>query len=162
MSTDAIESGKGMLNPQDFLNVVKNTPLVSIDLVVCSPQRRILMGKRINRPAAGYWFVPGGRIYKNESLPEAFRRISAAELGTACDLADAELLGAFTHRYDDNFAGAPDIGTHYVVLAYQMNLEAEQLPLHLPVDQHRGYCWVGRDDEAETHPNSQAYFAHLR
>lgn len=162
MSTDTNQSGNGMLNPQEFLNVVKNTPLVSIDLVVCSPLRRILMGKRINRPASGYWFVPGGRIYKNESLPEAFRRISAAELGTARDLTDAELLGAFTHRYDDNFAGAPDTGTHYVVLAYQLNLETEQLPHHLPVEQHQGYRWVDQHDETETHPNSQAYFAYLR
>lgn len=162
MSTEAIESGNGILNPTDFLNVVKNTPLVSIDLVVCSPQRRILMGKRLNRPAEGYWFVPGGRIYKNESLPDAFRRISRAELGTALDLADAELMGAFTHLYDDNFAGAPNIGTHYVVLAYQLNLQTETLNHRLPFDQHQGYRWVERDDESEIHPNSQAYFAHLR
>ncbi len=42
----------------DFRNVVKNTPLVSIDLVIADPSEAILMGWRENEPAKGTWFVP--------------------------------------------------------------------------------------------------------
>ncbi len=151
-----------MLNKDEFLMVVKNTPLVSIDLVICSPMKQILMGQRVNRPAVNYWFVPGGRIYKDESLVDAFLRISAAELGVACNFDDAELLGAFTHLYADNFADAPDISTHYVVLAYQIKLEPDLD--QLPSQQHRGYRWVDERSESTdlVHPNSQAYFTYLR
>ena len=54
-----------MLPSKKFEVVVESTPLVSIDLVVRAPDKKILLGKRVNRPAQGYWFVPGGRILKD-------------------------------------------------------------------------------------------------
>ena len=152
-----------MLEKRDFLRVVELTPLVAIDLVICSPQRQILMGKRVNRPAQNFWFVPGGRIMKEERLEHAFRRISSVELGVACNIEDARLLNGFTHLYDDNFAGVPDISTHYVVLAYRLDLELDLT--RLPAQQHQGYRWIDEDEGKATgdiHANSQAYFAYLR
>ena len=61
-----------MLSNADFLTVVRLTPLVAIDLIVTDGNRRILLGHRRNRPAQGTWFVPGGRITKNETLDAAF------------------------------------------------------------------------------------------
>ena len=61
---------------KEFLNIIDKTPLVSIDLIIENPQGKILLGKRCNKPAQGYWFVPGGRIQKNETLEQAIRRIS--------------------------------------------------------------------------------------
>jgi len=149
-----------MLDKSDFLRVVELTPLVAIDLVVCSSQGQILMGKRVNRPAQDFWFVPGGRIMKGERLEEAFRRISSAELGLTCKIEDARLLNAFTHLYDDNFAGAPGISTHYVVLAYRLDLDLDLM--RLPPQQHQGYRWVDENDATgNVHPNSLAYFAYL-
>ncbi|MGR8931852.1 MAG: GDP-mannose mannosyl hydrolase [Gammaproteobacteria bacterium] len=150
-----------MLNQEDFLAVVEHTPLVSIDLVISSPEKAILMGKRLNEPAAGFWFVPGGRILKLETLEKAFNRISEIELGQAYNIKEANLLGAFTHLYDNNFAGVHGIGTHYVVLAYQLHatLTLEKLPRQ----QHDGYRWFSENaDLKEVHPNSRAYFPYLR
>src|SRR5450830_138978 len=36
---------------------------------ICKPQ--LLLGRRINAPARGWWFTPGGRIRKNEALVQA-------------------------------------------------------------------------------------------
>lgn len=47
------------LSPEQFLTVIDNAPLVSIDLIIRNPSRAILMGRRINEPAKGAWFVPG-------------------------------------------------------------------------------------------------------
>ena len=66
---------------QEFLAVVKTTPLVSLDLLVQDRQGRVLLGMRKNEPARGFWFVPGGRIMKDEALAAAFERILDAELG---------------------------------------------------------------------------------
>ncbi|HGU2589280.1 TPA: NUDIX domain-containing protein, partial [Escherichia coli] len=52
------------LHSQDFATIVRSTPLISIDLIVENEFGEILLGKRINRPAQGYWFVPGGRVLK--------------------------------------------------------------------------------------------------
>ncbi|MFZ9336231.1 MAG: biopolymer transporter ExbD [Burkholderiaceae bacterium] len=51
-----------------FRSVVAHAPLVAIDLVVQDRQRRVLLGWRRNPPARGYWFVPGGRVRKDETL----------------------------------------------------------------------------------------------
>ncbi|NJA05332.1 GDP-mannose mannosyl hydrolase [Methylococcaceae bacterium WWC4] len=150
-----------MLDKQAFLNVVDLTPLVSIDLVIRSETNAILMGERLNEPAAGYWFVPGGRIFKNETLEQAFRRITRAELGIELEISQGQLLGGFTHLYDTNFAKAPGIGTHYVVLAYQLRLPLSLA--QLPNAQHSGYRWLGEhDDLSRVHANSLAYFPYLR
>lgn len=150
-----------MLDKQAFLNVVDLTPLVSIDLVIRSETNAILMGERVNEPAAGYWFVPGGRIFKNETLEQAFRRITRAELGIELEISQGQLLGGFTHLYDTNFAKAPGIGTHYVVLAYQLRLPLSLA--QLPSAQHSGYRWLGEhDDLSRVHANSLAYFPYLR
>ena len=118
--------------------MVAATPLVSIDLVVCDASGRLLAGWRVNEPARGTWFVPGGRIHKNETVSDAMRRISAAELGVTLTMSDASLLGVYDHFYDTNFAGVPGIGTHYVALAYQVNVVPDLEGL--PADQHARAC----------------------
>ncbi|BDB25635.1 GDP-mannose mannosyl hydrolase [Cupriavidus sp. P-10] len=148
-----------MLNQDDFLSVVRTAPLVAIDLVVAEPGGRILLGRRRNRPAQDTWFVPGGRIRKDERLDDAFRRVAVDELGLDMPRAAARLLGAFEHFYPDNFAGAPGIGTHYVVLAYA--LQVPGMALAAPPDQHSEYRWMTPAqilaDEA-VHDNARAYF----
>ncbi|TOB15241.1 NUDIX domain-containing protein, partial [Vibrio parahaemolyticus] len=56
------------LDEQTFKLVVASTPLVSIDLIIRNSKRQILLGQRTNRPAQGFWFVPGGRICKDETF----------------------------------------------------------------------------------------------
>ncbi|MBP0596693.1 GDP-mannose mannosyl hydrolase [Herbaspirillum sp. LeCh32-8] len=102
------------LPPDDFALVVDSTPLVSIDLIIRNAGGDVLLGHRRNRPAQDFWFVPGGRIRKNEALKDAIRRIARVELGIAPQ--DWELLGAFDHIYDDNALGRAGINTHYVAL----------------------------------------------
>ncbi|QOT80469.1 GDP-mannose mannosyl hydrolase [Cupriavidus basilensis] len=149
-----------MLAKPDFLSVVANTPLVSIDLLVTDAQGRVLLGRRRNRPAQGSWFVPGGRIRKDESLDAAFRRIVADELGlTGVERGDAAPRGVFEHHYPDNFAAAPGISTHYVVLAYAWTMP-DAAPLGQP-DQHSEYCWMTPAEllaHGEVHENTRAYF----
>ncbi|MBW8834431.1 MAG: NUDIX domain-containing protein, partial [Burkholderia sp.] len=97
-----------MLTEIDFLDVVRLTPLVAIDLLVRDADGRVLLGHRRNRPARGTWFVPGGRILKDETLDAAFSRIADAELGIAkLARSSARFEGVVEHHYSDNFAGEP-------------------------------------------------------
>jgi colanic acid biosynthesis protein WcaH len=152
------EATPALLSREEFAQVVRLTPLVSIDLVVRDGARRMLLGLRENRPAQGCWFVPGGRIGKNEHIEQAFRRICALELGREFPLSAARPLGVFEHLYEDNFAGLPGFGTHYVVLAYGIDIDADTLDL--PTLQHSRYTWLS--DEAigahpGVHPHVRAY-----
>lgn len=147
------------LGRKEFLEVVDRAPLVSIDLIVRDANRRALLGKRTNEPARGCWFVPGGRIYKDERLEDAFRRICLDELGVSYSLRDGRFLGVYEHFYTSNFAEQPGVGTHYVVLAYEV--APAELPTQLPAEQHGEYRWfdVSVLLEAESvHVHSKAYF----
>ena len=148
-----------VLAPDDFAHVLRNTPLVSIDLVVRDEHGRVLLGLRLNRPAQQWWFVPGGRIFKDERIDEAFLRISRAELGRAIPRRDAEFLGVYEHLYDDNALDIPQLSTHYVVMAYEVHVDAASLDL--PDDQHDRFRWMDTDairGDASVHPNTRAYF----
>lgn len=121
---------------------------------------RVLLGLRVNRPARGAWFVPGGRIYKNERLDEAFARITLAELGREFVRSGAPLLGVYEHLYDDNALDEAGVSTHYVVLAHALSVDAAGLSL--PEDQHSQYRWAHVADvlaDPTVHANTRAYFA---
>jgi len=119
-----------------FSSIVANTPLLSIDLVIRNELDQVLLGKRLNRPARGYWFVPGGRILKGETMVDAFSRLTQVELGQEITIADSDFLGVYEHFYADNFSGT-DFPTYYVVLAYQLKMDLSDF--RLPKNQHESY-----------------------
>jgi colanic acid biosynthesis protein WcaH len=148
-----------VLDDDEFSKVVRFAPLISIDLIVRDPDRKVLVGVRNNEPAKNFYFVPGGRIRKDETLEAAFARILDAEIGCSVDFKEARSLGAYQHMYPNNRFGHPGYGTHYVVLAYELNLSRR--PAIVLDGQHSIAKWM---DEAElraapdVHRYTKAYF----
>jgi colanic acid biosynthesis protein WcaH len=147
-----------MLPVDVFKSIVRYTPLISMDIIVSNKKGEILLGKRNNRPAQGCWFVPGGRILKDERMNEAFGRLSMQELGMKLNLDESKFLGPFEHHYQDNFSG-DDFSTHYVVLAFKVVLD---MPLEsLPDQQHAEYRWFTEKELlacADVHQHTRWYF----
>ncbi|MCP4987743.1 MAG: GDP-mannose mannosyl hydrolase [Colwellia sp.] len=147
------------LEKEIFSTVIESTPLVSIDLVVLNKQGQALLGQRLNRPAKGFWFVPGGRILKDEAMADAFKRLTKDELGTEYSIEQAKLFGPFDHFYTDNVFG-DDFSTHYVAIAYILKLDQELD--NLPMDiQHNGYKWFDVEElmnDDGIHQNTKNYF----
>lgn len=151
-----------MLALDDFKHVVEHTPLFAIDLVVVNPNREILVGLRKNAPAKDFWFVPGGRVYKNESLDKAFVRISTTELGGRVERCEASLLGLFDHFYDDSFF-SESVSTHYINATHVIRLEAKNLKL--PIEQHKDYRWLSMQalsEDTKVHPFSKIFLPKLK
>lgn len=147
------------LNKDEFAQVVRNTPLVSIDLIIRDPDRCVLVGLRTSEPAKGKWFVPGGVVRKNERLADAFARIVKAEIGLDATIGDAKFLGVYEHLYANNAFGEGGFGTHYVVLAHELSLDYRQ-PI-VSDRQHSGFQWMTPAElvsSAEVHQNTRAYF----
>lgn len=145
------------LPQQVFSSIIDSTPLVSIDLLIQNSNDEILLGYRTNRPAKNHWFVPGGRIQKNEKMDAAFLRLTEGELGRAIARNQAEFLGVYEHLYDDSvFDDA--ISTHYVVLGYKLTLDIELT--ELPTEQHARYQWFTIEDmlsRDDVHKHSKWY-----
>jgi colanic acid biosynthesis protein WcaH len=157
-ATDEPKPGQ-WLEAKDFANVVRLTPLVSIDILVRSPEGRVLVGRRKYEPARDTFFLVGGRITKNESRAAAFKRLTRGELGLERSLEEARFLGVYDHFYPANRFEQAGFGTHYVVLGYELVLAV--MPTALPLEQHGEYAWM---TEAEllaspaVHGNTKAYF----
>ena len=147
------------IDKKHVLKIIEATPLVSIDLVIRNPSNKVLLGKRNNRPAMGYWFVPGGRIFKNETINQALKRISEVELGQDLSTKAPSLLGAYDHIYEDNFLNVKGINTHYVVLAFVIALQQE---IEVKWDeQHTELKWWEIDkllQDQTVHQNTKVYF----
>jgi colanic acid biosynthesis protein WcaH len=95
------------LNKDEFAQVVRNTPLVSIDLIIRDPDRRLLVELRTNEPAKGKWFVPGGVVRKYERLADAFARIVKAEIGLKASIDDAKFVGVYSvANLSDHYDGS--------------------------------------------------------
>jgi colanic acid biosynthesis protein WcaH len=130
-----------MLSEELFKRVVASTPLVSIDLIVRDTQADILLGKRVNRPAKDFWFVPGGRVLKDETIEQAFTRLLEAELGMG--KTSACFKGIYQHFYKDNFS-EENFTTHYIVMAYEVVFTSDMVSL--PFAQHHDYRWFSETD----------------
>jgi colanic acid biosynthesis protein WcaH len=132
-----------MLDDQTFETVISSTPLISIDLLV-KKDNKILLGKRINKPAQSYLFSIGGRVYKNETIDSAMMRIAKDELNFSLKLTP-RFIGVFEHFYDDSIY--QDVSTHYINLAYEIEIKET---LNLPSEQHNEYQWLTIDELLES------------
>jgi colanic acid biosynthesis protein WcaH len=123
---------------------------------VRDPQGNILLGKRVNRPAQGAWFVPSGRVLKDEPIEQAYMRLLKIELGM--DKTSSCFKRVYQHFYEDNFSDET-FTTHYVVLAYEF-IFTINIAL-LPVAQHNDYRWFSEKtllDHDDVHKHTKWYF----
>ena len=144
------------LDNKTFSSIIQNTPLISIDLIVKNKQDQILLGKRVNKPAKDFWFVPGGRIFKDETLNDAFTRIVKEELGINLKKDDANFHGIYEHFYDDNVFNN-EFSTHYIVLAHEIQID----DIIKTNNQHSQYKWFNKDNllnDSNVHKYTKDYF----
>ena len=152
-------TAKHPLTANQFRTIVRYAPLVAIDLIVADSAGYVLVGLRNNEPARGVYFVPGGVIRKDERLNDAFGRILLGETGQQAPIGAAQFLGPYEHLYGTNRFNEPGYGTHYVVLAYRLQLDRRpEIKLD---DQHSDIRWMSVPDllsAPDVHENTKAYF----
>lgn len=148
-----------MLSKETFLTAIESLPLVSVDLIIQNSEGKYLLGLRSNRPAQGFWFVPGGRILKNEKKEDALARILLKELGVKELSSEVVFYGAYQHFYQDCFEGDIGISTHYVVLAHNLTVHADAVSI--ADNQHSEMRWWSKEEllsSAQVHQYTKDYF----
>ena len=150
------EGKQTWLARDDYRKMLGAMPVVSVDLVVNDEAGRILLGRRKNRPAAGSWFVPGGRLLKGEDIASAVRRISMQELGIEMNY--ERVLGVYHQRYPDNFAD-DSFDSHYVTFPVSV-VGVGSMKLRSD-DQHEELRWWRLEDlmkADDVHKVAKNYF----
>lgn len=144
---------------EDYLNVIRHTQLISLDLIVSNERNEVLLGYRRNNPARNYWFTFGARVFKEEKFEEACRRVSRNEIGTSIELKDCLKNGVYIHTYNNNFQN-DDFGTTYFVFAYKYKCERNDIVIRGD-DQHSDFRWFSFEElmaREDVHPFVKNYF----
>ena len=131
----------GFLSQEEYKNICLLTPIICADLLIRAKDK-FLLGRRINKPAQGEWFFPGGRVFKNETLKEAIIRKAKDELGL--DIADKNIyfIGIDEHFFDDSRFGG---STHNISVLYGVRFD-EEPEIDFDNTQNQEFKWFSNID----------------
>jgi len=72
---------KNSLIPKNLYKKIHEAmPIACVDIVIISDNKFLLV-KRKNKPAQGLWWLPGGRILRNETIQDTVTRKAKEETG---------------------------------------------------------------------------------
>ena len=135
------------LSERIWRNCVDSIPIFGIDMIIFSQKFGVLMGRRINNPAKGKLFVPGGRVYKNERIIDAFNRILLSETGLTLSYKKTTSMGLFEHFYNVTSWSNSECSTHYIIEARLIEVDAEEIKLKINLnEQHSNFEWISLED----------------
>jgi colanic acid biosynthesis protein WcaH len=104
-----------ILSDIDYKKIMESMPVVCIDCLVQNAAGEFLLIKRKNEPLKGEFWVPGGRLLRNERLEDAVHRKMFEELGV--DVEIVKNLG-FYEEFFDKTAQNAEGGFHAVSFLY--------------------------------------------
>ncbi len=102
-----------------YKEIHRSLPIVCADLVVTDGKRFFLV-KRKNKPEAGKWWFPGGRVFKNELLKEAALRFLKQETGL--NAGAAKLLGFYEYFASPGYF--PGTNAHTIAFVFKIKVPA--------------------------------------
>jgi ADP-ribose pyrophosphatase YjhB (NUDIX family) len=82
---------RGPLPKEEFDAIFSRVPRLTVEVVIASPQRGVLLSLRDIEPCKDMWHLPGGTVRFGEPLVDAVARVARDELGLT--VAVGELLG---------------------------------------------------------------------
>lgn len=120
-----------IIDPKDYKKIVELMPIMVIDYLIYENDKsnNILLVKRNNEPLKDQWWVPGGRIFKNESVNKSSKRILRKETGIIkSDLKYLNFIGYYEAQYPKS---EWDTDTHTISLIFEGTLKSELTPIVL-------------------------------
>lgn len=118
----------------DYRRIQAVLPICCVDVVVCQGDFFLLV-RRLREPAAGEWWLPGGRVFKGEPTQTAARRLARDEVGLDTDFEAS--LGVYETQFPTGPYGVP---VHTVNICYRLRARPGQLIRLDPL--HSAFQWV--------------------
>lgn len=155
---------KQKLSKAAFIQVVRNAPLVSVDLILQNEFGWIGLGLRRNEPARGKFYFLGGRIYKGERIEQTCGRVLQSEAGIKRPQLAMTICGVNNWFFNTNFAGVRGVSTHYVALAIMVKVNGDEITTKAVQSQHLEFRWFAVDQllvSGEVHEDVKHVIRHL-
>ncbi len=93
--SDRPASPRPPLPKQEFDWIFSRVPRLTVEVVIGSPRRGVLLTLRDIEPCRGLWHLPGGTVRFGEPLVDAVTRVARDELGVVVTV--GPLLGAIEY-----------------------------------------------------------------
>lgn len=88
-----------------YKSIVRYMPILCVDGIIMNDKAQFLLVKRNNEPLKNEWWIPGGRVYKGETLEKAFKRKMREEIGVDVEIMIS--LGYYEEQYPKSAQGIP-------------------------------------------------------
>lgn len=131
---------------KEYKKILSTIPIICVDLLIKKKDQnfsinKFLLMKRVNEPFKGKWWVPGGRVYKNETLSNAVKRKCKEE----CNLVVDKLKRVGLIEYIDVKAPFKDIqeGVHVISVVYEVTPKQGEVVLD---EQHEKFDWFSKEE----------------
>lgn len=129
------------IDDECYATIQKKMPIATVDAIIFHKDKFLLM-KRNDSPVKGEWWIPGGRIFKNESIEDAVKRKVFEETGLQCKI--IEQLGVINQIFPE---------CHTISIFYLVESNRNDVKLNT---EHSDYKWV-----SELPVNSHQYLRHM-
>jgi len=116
--------GRGFLPAPLYKTIYSLVPIVCVDILIHRPGA-FALGLRMEEPARGQWFPPGGRVYKGETLKQAARRKLREEIGLNAPQSQFTCLGVWETMFKTSSLGG---SKHTVNVVFAFDLGKRTLP----------------------------------
>jgi len=138
---------KDKIPDSEYKKILENIPICTVDLVILN-RGRVLLVYRRGGSFRDQWFLPGGRVYKNEKLVGAAKRKALEETGL--DVRIKKNLGAY--EWFDKDTTFKDIknGTHTISTVFVVETSDDDVQIKLDKTS-TAHKWVDKI-ESNLHP----------
>jgi colanic acid biosynthesis protein WcaH len=113
-----------MIPAADYKKFLEQMPVVCIDAIIMNNKGQYLLIKRKNEPLKGDYWVPGGRLLKNETLNDAVLRKVKEELGIESHVVMP--IGVYEDFFDKSPLN-PENGLHTISIVYLIIAGSENI-----------------------------------
>lgn len=130
----------GFIAPRAYATILSRVAIPCVDLIITDgPARRFILIRRKDKPMKGYFWFPGGRIFKGENIFDAARRKAKEELSVV--ITPEYIVGVYETMFPD---GIPRVrgGTHTINIVVRAQLPKGAVMRH---DRHHSAArWFTR------------------
>jgi colanic acid biosynthesis protein WcaH len=123
-----------------YKKIIELVPILCVDLIIRN-NGKILLVKRKNKPLIGKYWIPGGRVLKNELLIDAVKRKCKNECGLICK--EAKEIGTYDYiGKDAPFSGIKS-GIHTLSVVFEIKKFTGEVNID---NNHLEYLWGKIED----------------
>lgn len=113
----------------EYKRIVEYMPILCVDLLVFFKNELLLL-RRKKEPLKGEWWIPGGRVFKNEKLLDAAKRKAFEEIGLNPEIEPNPIFFYEFFSPKSTFEGVKT-GTHTLSMVFKAIIKDENFNIQL-------------------------------